>query len=180
MYAIITELNGESRTVVNEIWHKLKEDCGLEGIFNFPIPHFTWFAAEELDTEKSAAVLHQIAQISQPMHVRTFGLGIFSGEEPVLYLPIVKSMTLINFHKEIWEQLCPYAVEPKLYYSPSLWVPHITLALKDLNRENLVCALQSIGFQQWELSINIDNLSLVPHEDDQVGETLCCFQIGED
>jgi 2'-5' RNA ligase len=47
------------------------------------------------------------------------------------------------------------------YYSPAFWLPHITLAINDLRRENLACALESVAFEPVELTISADNLILV-------------------
>jgi 2'-5' RNA ligase len=90
-----------------------------------------------------------------------FGLGIFSGDRPVLYLPIVKSQAMIDLHNQIWERLGSLADRANGYYSPAFWLPHITLAINDLRRENLACALESVAFEPVELTISVDNLILV-------------------
>jgi len=172
MYAIISTLDTDSAKIVSDLWQRLCKSCGLKEIYNLSTPHFTWFLAEGLDHGKVMPLIRQIASMRDPFKVHTFGLGIFSGEKPVLYLPIVKFVEMIHLHRAIWNQIQPYGEDPELYYSPRLWVPHITLALKDLTKENLACAVNAIAFDPIELFIAVNNLALVAYENESTGKTL--------
>lgn len=173
--AIITELNAEAAAEVGEMWQKLYEACGLKAIYTIPVPHFTWFAADELDVAEAKTILTRIAAHQRSLTIHTFGLGIFAGNLPVIYLPMVKSLPMYTLHKEIWEEIQPHSKNPRLYYSPKLWLPHITLALKDLTHENLSCAVDALAFDPVEMYIVADNLAIVEHEDEKVGKTLETF-----
>jgi 2'-5' RNA ligase len=179
MYAILSGLDKDSAKVVRGLWEKLREACGLEAIFDFPVPHFTWFVAEDLDVSRTRPILDQISQSLDPIKVRTFGLGVFSGDFPVLYLSVVKTMVLMDYHREIWDQTQPYSDSTKLYYAPSMWVPHVTLALKDLTRENLGCAVQTVSFDPLELVITVDHLMMVEHRQDGSAMENERFDFGE-
>jgi len=172
MYAIISELDKRSSAQVIEFWETLCEACGLRGIYDIPTPHFTWFAAENLDVEKAKPIISQIVENQEPFEIRTFGLGVFSGDHPVLYLPMVKTRQVLDFHDEIWEKLRPFSSDTQLYYSPWLWVPHITIALKDLTRDNLTCAINAIAFEPIELINQVTNLILADYEDERPGQML--------
>ena len=43
MYALISELSDPAAVQVMRLWRQLNQNCGLEGIFSYPNPHFTWF-----------------------------------------------------------------------------------------------------------------------------------------
>lgn len=172
MYAIISELDEQSSAKVIEFWKTLREACGLRGIYDIPTPHFTWFVAEQMDVEKTKPIISQIVKNVDPFEIRTFGLGVFSGKQPVLYLPMVKTRQVLNFHDEIWEKLRPHSTDSQLYYSPWLWVPHITLAIKDLTRENLSCAINAIAYEPIELINYVSNLILADYEDERPGQML--------
>jgi hypothetical protein len=58
---------------------------------------------------------------------------------------------------------------------PEFWVPHITLAIKDLSRENLSCAIDAVAFDTLQLFIKVDNILLVEHGADEIGDTLGRF-----
>lgn len=179
MYAILSELDPKSSSTVNKLWRKLCETCGLNAIYNMPLPHLTWMVAEDLERQKSTPILAQIAENTTPLTLHTFGLGIFTGEKPVLYLPTVKSVETIALHERIWDQVSPFSKEQKLYYSPRLWVPHITLAINDLNQDNLACTINAIAFDTIELFIQISNLAIAQYEDKQAGEILEQFEFSQ-
>ncbi|MBW6467220.1 MAG: 2'-5' RNA ligase family protein [Brevefilum sp.] len=161
MYAIISELDQESSAVVKNLLARLRDACGLRAIYDLHTPHFSWIVAESLDLESAKAILTDLAAFHLMLTSHVFGLGIFSGDRPVLYLPIAKSQAMIDLHNQIWNRLGSLADRANGYYSPAFWLPHITLAINDLRRENLACALESVAFEPVELTISVDNLILV-------------------
>jgi 2'-5' RNA ligase len=112
---------------------------------------------------------------ADPFTLHTFGLGLFSGDNPVLYLPIVKTIEMIQLHQNLWNQIQFYGKDVKLYYSPKLWVPHITLAFKDLTKANLACVVNTIAFESIELFVEVENLALGVYENDRASETIKTF-----
>jgi 2'-5' RNA ligase len=179
MHLIISELDPESANTVSNLWYDLRKACGLKAIYDVPRPHVTWFGADYIDVAKITPIMNQIANGEIPFTLRSFGIGVFSGKTPVLYLPIVKTEPLFSFHKKIWNQVHPYSTEASLYYAPDMWVPHITLALKDLNQNNLTCAVNAIAFDPIELVYSIDNIAIASYKNDPPGEILEKFQIGD-
>ena len=167
MLAIISILDPESDNAVKEIWHKLETYCGLSGILVFPFPHITWVGAVTCDNEVTIPTLDKFASTIPSINVKTTGLGIFSGENPVLYLPVIKDPDLVTFHQKIWELMNSCMSERIIHYDPDQWMPHITLAIKDATSERLACAVQLLCQSEFRLSINLDNLALV----DQQGES---------
>ncbi len=161
MFAIISELDADSSIAVKVLWNRLHQACGLEEIFKLPTPHFTWFSADELNIPQAASITADIADRSSCLSSYVFGLGIFAGENPILYLPIVKSQAMFDLHAEIWRLIQPHAERVNKYYAPAHWLPHITLAIKDLTFDNLACVLQSVAFEPVELTIAIDNFTIV-------------------
>lgn len=176
MHAIISKLDSTSTKTVVSLWEKLYVTCGLTSIYDIPTPHVTWFVAEEINLEKAEPSLQQVSEQSEPFKLHTFGVGIFTGESPVLYLPMVKSLEMIDLHCKIWKHISPYSKERKSYYLPKFWVPHITLALRDLNRENLDCAVNAICFEPIELYITIDNLVTAEYEESKPARILTQYQ----
>jgi 2'-5' RNA ligase len=166
MYAIISELDSQSSDVVKELWSRLCEACGLKAIYNLPTPHFTWFVAETLDVQAVEVIVADLSSRSRELTTYVFGFGIFSGERPVFYLPLVKSQAMTDLHNEIWSQVISYSQRPTRYYSPNFWLPHITLAINDITKESLACALESVAFDHVEMKVSADNLIVVTQEDD--------------
>ena len=179
MFAIISELDERAAVQVMHLWRRLNQSCGLEGIFNYPNPHFTWFAAEDIEIDRCSPILEAISREMHPFTVNTAGVDVFEGDDPVLYLKIVNSPGLMVLHRNIWEQVLPYGKIPNELYSPNLWIPHITLSLRDLTEENLPCAVQSIANETLEIESEVTSFSLVKSENQQTGETVRVFTLQE-
>lgn len=177
MYAIMSEIDKQSSEKVTQIWRSLCDACGLEAIYTIPKPHFTWLISEEMDLVQASSIIESIILHAPAISIYTFGLGIFSGEKPVLFLPMVKTIDMIQLHQEIWDQIGPHCSQLKMYYSPPLWMPHITLALKDLNKENLACAVNAYAFEKIELSVNMINICLAELGDKKIGKILQRFPV---
>jgi 2'-5' RNA ligase len=175
MNVIISELDENAAVEVMHLWRRLHQACGLEGIFNYPNPHFTWFSIAEVNTERCLPLMEAFAQQHVPFRIQTAGLGVFPGETPVLFLPLVKSIELADLHRSLWEQIHPLSQGMREISLPEFWVPHITLAIKDLSRENLSCAIDAVAFDTLQLFIKVDNILLVEHGADEIGDTLGRF-----
>lgn len=176
MVAIISELDQNTTVFVMHLWRRLNDACGLEGIFNYPNPHFTWLEAGTVAIEPVQALLDSIAQQTYAFPVRITGLNVFEGPSPVLYLSLSRSFSLLNLHKNMWQPLQPFLQAPNFFYEPEKWVPHITLALRDLTKENLSCAISSIEDEPIRQILWVNNLALVEAEDDQLGEMICSYK----
>ncbi|MFN2305073.1 MAG: 2'-5' RNA ligase family protein [Anaerolineales bacterium] len=172
MFAIISELDQKSSRYVSNVWEELCQVCNLKAIYEVPTPHFSWLVAEEMDLGLISPILTQIAENSRTFTLHALGLGIFTGTHPILYLPLVKTGEMISLHQVIWDQIHPACNHLQYYYSPGQWVPHITLALKDLTKENMTCAVNAIAFEPIELSVNVQNLAIAQNEDDRVSKIL--------
>jgi 2'-5' RNA ligase len=176
MYAIISELDAVASVVVKDLWGRLRDACGLKAIYDLPTPHLTWFASEQLAMAAATEIIADLANRTPGLNTCVFGLGIFSGDRPVFYLPIVKSQAMIDLHDEIWARVGSVSQNANDYYAPAHWLPHITLAINDVTRDNLACALESVAFEPVELSVVAENLIIVTQEDDPDSMVMKQFQ----
>ncbi|MDR3574950.1 MAG: 2'-5' RNA ligase family protein [Anaerolineaceae bacterium] len=169
MYAIASLLDPYSRQKIQELWNYLESDCGLSGIKETPLPHFSWQGANDYKFPEVSNVLQKLASEIPPFVVRTAGLGIFTSEKPILYLSLVKTFPMIKAHQKIWDAVKSKADQLIEYYAPELWMPHITLAYHDLNRKNLPCAFSELAFQPFDIEISVNNLAVIYQIEQEVG-----------
>jgi len=172
MNGIASFLDPYSSTRVEAFWKQLESRCGLVGVKTTPFPHFSWQVTEGYDLDRLDSTLREISRQTQPFTIRTAGLGIFTGEKPVVYVTIVKEASLTRFHSLLWEQLNGISIGPSRFYAPDQWVPHITIAYNDVHTDNLICALQALAFQSFDWEINIDNLVYLTQNNKQVIDTI--------
>lgn len=166
--AVVSLLDEEHDARVRGIWKALEERFGLQGIYSTPYPHFSYHSAESYGADKAQAVLKRAAASVKPFQVQTAGLGLFPGERPVLFLPVVRDHRLSHVHASLYPDLAQLAVHENRYYRPEAWIPHITLAYGDLTPEGLPEVVRFLGGEGLEWSIEIANFALVcTNEQDQ-------------
>lgn len=169
MHGIVSLLDPAYYSMVEAIWHELDSDCSLEGIKITPLPHFSWQIAEEYNLEQVKNILASLAASTQVFTVHTTGVGLFTGAVPVIYIPLVKDTHLITLHQLIWERVQNIARGLSPFYAPDAWMPHITLANRDVDQESLNCAMEKLAFRSFDWEIRIDHLALVHQGDEQEG-----------
>lgn len=161
MYSIASLLDPAADQTVRALWERFEEHCGLTGIKITPMPHFSWMGAEAYQLNAVENLLAEKAAKMQPFSVQAAGLGMFTGARPVIYIAVVKNKTLLMAHSELWEALKPYATIPNGYYDPNRWMPHITLAFRELDPERLGCAIADMAFNKVEFKITVDHFAII-------------------
>lgn len=171
MPGIVSTLDKSHYALVEEIWLELETDCGLKGIYVTPLPHFSWQIAEDYAWDAMDNALQKIADVAHPFVVQTTGLAIFTAESPAVYIPIVRTKELSEFHEMIWDRLAPISTNISLFYSPPSWMPHITLAYGDVDSVKLDCLIEKLAFRPIYWEIEIDNLTLIQEVEGTLEQT---------
>jgi len=157
---------------VKSIWDQLEESFHLSGIRVTPYPHFSWQIAESYDHQRLENEIRKVSSETQQFTVRTSGIGIFSGPQPVIYIPVVKNQALVDLHARLWEltTLTAIGVSPSPYYHPDHWMPHISLAYADVNAENIAKVMAHLAFQPYAWEMAIDNLAFIREPTGSIGQ----------
>jgi len=177
MHGLVSLLDSKHHQHVESLWQLLEEECGLTGIRVTPFPHFSWLIASDFDWPALENSLREIASLTSPFTVHTAGLGLFSGPNPVVFIPVVRTAELSAFHQQVWESIQPFGIEISPLYSPASWVPHITLAYTDVTPANISCVMQTLAFQTYNWRIRVDNISFVNEPDGHVGQVRYKFEL---
>lgn len=161
MHGVVSLLPSPHYDWVEALWDELEAKHGMKGIRITPFPHFSWQIGEAYDFSALKTCLESIAASQPPFKVRTTGLGQFTGEHPVLFIPVVKSPELVNFHQRVWQALLPITTGASPYYSPENWIPHISIGYEDLNTQNIGAVMQELAFRTFNWEFEVDNLSFI-------------------
>lgn len=161
MITIASLLDNETNSLIEKIWTILDHNCELSGISNVPFPHFSWFTAMSNDGSTPRFKMEQLSRQIEPFYVETSGLGIFTLEAPILYLPLIKTKNLLTIHERIWSSMVGSVIGISKHYSPDQWMPHITLAYGDVTSDKLTCAIQSLVLYDLNHRIHVDNIALL-------------------
>ena len=169
MHGIVSLLPEPASQQVQDLWRELAEE-GLTGIRVTPYPHFSWQIGAQYPLEALEDAFQALAARTRPFSVSTAGLGLFSGERPVLFIPLVKTAPLMAFHRQVWHLLQPIGRGISHYYAPDSWCPHISLAYDDLTRDNIGAVMRRLSFRSYNWQMNVNHLAYLHEDDGQIGE----------
>lgn len=161
MHAVVSMLDEAHSRQVEQLWRELEQTCGVRGIYVTPFAHFSYQVAAGYDLGALEPVLAEIAAETRPFRVTTSGLGIFTGPTPVLYVPVVRTRELTQFHRRVWRRLHRIGTGVSPYYRTDNWMPHITLGYGDLTQENLPAAIRLLGARNLAWEISVENIALI-------------------
>lgn len=161
MQGIVSLLDGEARERIEQLWEELRRDFGVRGIHTKRFPHFSYHVADEYDLAQLRPALEQFAGATGKFSARASGIGIFTRKEPVVYLPVVRSVDLQRAHGDVARLAEPLAAGINEYYATNIWIPHITIAEGDVDILILPEIVRRLGERnlQWELPVT--NLAVI-------------------
>lgn len=177
MHGLVSLLPEPFYSQVESTWQELERDFGLAGIRVTPFPHFSWQVVQDYDWERIADVLQDIARQTSPLPARATGLGLFTGERPVIYVPVVKSAALMRLHQLVWERTAQVSMGRLAYYAPETWMPHVSLAYEDVNQGNVGRVMERLSWQSFDWEMVVDNIALVYEPTGEVGTLKYKFEL---
>ncbi len=166
MIAITSLLDAFNTERVIEITGLIEEKFGISGVKMTPYPHLTLLTAEIADKDELLEYLEQVCLETPPFKVRTTGLGIFPGENPVIYIPVLRTPPLNQLHARLHRDISEMSVEMGIHYSPNTWLPHISLALGDTSRNLVGPILNFLDTYNFNWEITLDNLTILQKRGD--------------
>lgn len=168
MYGTVSLLDDKHTRFVEDLWDEFKAKLGVHGVHRTPIAHFSYHVADEYNLDKMRDILTSIARDMKPFRVRTNGLGIFTGEVPVLFIAINPDAELIAFHQRIWHATSESdaVTNSNEYYHPKYWQPHITLTHHDVDHEMLPEVVRLLSKRNFNWEIDITNLAVLDGADE--------------
>ncbi len=178
VYAVVALLDEITTAKVKSIWSQLDVECGLKAVNATPFPHFSFNIAQSYDLDELDARLSKIASQTAPFTVRTTGLSIFTGTEPVVFIPLVVSQALLSLHQRLWDETSSLGQRVSGHYQPGHWVPHITLANRDVYEEGLACITRLLSATAFVWEIGVSQLAVICQKG-SVGEIFKAFTLGE-
>ncbi len=161
MHSVISLLDNKHYQQVEDLWAELAKEFAVRGIYVQPRPHFSYQVARRYDVKSLESVLRRFAASKTSFKVRTGGLGIFTRPQPVLYIPVVRSPELTQFHEALWQDISSTGSGILDYYHPAHWVPHITVGIGDMNKDNLSQIVRFLAERDFNWEFTVDNIALV-------------------
>ncbi|MFN2588710.1 MAG: 2'-5' RNA ligase family protein [Actinomycetota bacterium] len=159
--AVCSVLPEEAAARVLDLWAELDRELGLRAATISPLPHFSYQVARDYDIDVLQEVVERVARGARALRVQTAGLGIFTGDSPVLHVPIVRSPELARFQVAVWSAASVAAGKIDQHYHPASWIPHVSLAFGDTTPANVGAAVELLARRDLAWDLELDNLSIV-------------------
>jgi 2'-5' RNA ligase len=129
-FAVEMYFDAEADRAVRQIWQDIAEaglkSFMLEGNYR---PHISLSVCQQLDIKGLSQALEKFAKDLPALTISLGSVGIFPGEEGVVFLAATVDQALLKTHTDFYRIFPEYARHLSDYYSPGTWVPHCTLAM---------------------------------------------------
>lgn len=160
MLAITSLLDTKHADLVNTIVYDFEKEFGLKQVQATPQPHITYLIAETYTLSLLKDYLLRLCHSVQPLHAYTTGIGVFPGEHPVIYVPVLRTQPLNKLHSMLFNDISKMSIEIGPYSKPKLWLPHISLAVGDTSTDMMTPIFKYLAQYSFDWEIMIDNLSI--------------------
>jgi 2'-5' RNA ligase len=168
-FGIISLINVEKDKNSHLLWNRVTEvieKCGMK----IPIyPHFSWQVAVKYQIDNVIEVIQNIAFKTRKFNIQISGFGIFPGDQPVLYLTIVRSSILDEIHQKVWDACSEFGMEINPFYSATRWIPHMTIASGQVTSFDISSVVEEMAGEIWDYEIEINNLAIAYQIGDEAG-----------
>ena len=103
-------------------------------------PHISLAVFENVDPSRLIDVVRPFADNTKAFGIRLSSIGLFPGNENVVFLAPVVTTELLTVHKTFHDRLGAAGLSGDPHYLPGIWVPHCTIT----QEEHLSDALETI------------------------------------
>lgn len=140
-YAVSLFFDEETDRWIRQAWQAI-EDAGVSSFLSRgPYhPHLTMAIFEWANVAHVREELTAIATGIDSFRVLFPSIGIFPGDEGVVFLAATMSETLFDLHQRLHQALYLHCRNPVSYYLPNIWNPHCSLA-RGLTPEQITSAV---------------------------------------
>ncbi len=158
MMSVIAPLDDRSYEQVEALRMELNKETGAT--YTTVQPHITLHAAENY-WNLSAVIdaLDSLLRTISPFRVRTASLGVYTGDLPVLVLPVLQSSPLSSLQSAVNRVVSPHCQPLSHAYEPNYWLPYVTV----LHKPSPTALGKSVEYLAWrklELNISINRIRL--------------------
>lgn len=169
MIAVATLIEPQSTLTLAPTWGRILSLLSKAGVANAGLPHFSWHLASDYRLKDAREILRKITEDETPFNAKMSGVGIFTGEFPVVHLPLAQGDRMTRLHRKLWDALGGVSQSPSGYYSPENWFPHITLVEGDETAFDLNNLISGLATEPLYFDIPVDHLAIIYRTDSGQG-----------
>jgi 2'-5' RNA ligase len=161
---------------VDTIWRGMTREFGVPRGYPGAVPHVSFHIGTHDVDAGAEAVVERVARETEPFRVYSAGLGVFPG--PVVHLTVARAPAAAELAVRLERELAAAGFPSSdAYFTPERWMPHITIAHRNLDGVALGPLLAWLAGQDVTWEIPIESLSLARETEDGA-EILSTFPLG--
>lgn len=158
---VVSILEGETYAETKRMWRLFERKYGSKAIQNFPHPHVSFQGGLSENLKILVLKIDDLSSKINPFPVTIEGIDTFERPKRVIFLPVKRTKILRSIHKKIDELLQEYCSWTFRYYTPQNWIPHVTLAQRDITPTNFRNAKRYLENRRFNYELTIHNICLV-------------------
>jgi 2'-5' RNA ligase len=156
---IVSNLEGEPYRLVKRFWNLFERKFHSVAIQDYSHPHVSFQVARTHNVKELKKDFERIAANIRPFEIKVNGVRHF--DENAIYLEVEKTARLLEIHRLIHGFLEDHCYELFEYYTPGIWVPHVTLAMEDLTKDNFKKAWSELKDTRVKFKQRLYNICMV-------------------
>jgi hypothetical protein len=168
-YSIGAFFDPQTETEIRHVWQVMAESDIADYLYKSANrPHITLTIFEDLDLNRTSAMLCKLAGQFTRIPLSFQSISIFPDTNAVFLAPLVTPQ-LVRFQESVHRALISYASLPDYpFYLPGQWIPHCSIA-NYMPPENLLPAVQkaietiSLPITGWITEVGLTSFSPVVH-----------------
>jgi 2'-5' RNA ligase len=160
MPGVITLLEGESAARVEALWDAMAREFGVARGYPGAVPHFTYHLADAYDIPAAARGVTAVAAAWRGFEAQASGVGVFAGDSPVIFVPVIRSAALAALHAAVSDAMDAVGMANLPYYTQAAWLPHVTIAQGNVPADALGPLLAWLARTPIDWRIPVTNLAV--------------------
>lgn len=160
MLSILSIINSSEKSEILRIMDTIRPLLMDKNPLIWRYPHITWHSAENYQQNILKLKIQELSKSWEATKIRVTGIGMFTGKTQVLYLPVIKTSSLVQMHKHIFKVSEPIAKLPSLYFQPEIWIPHVTIISNPNEQRSIPDAIHVLSEMKVDFEVEITNLAL--------------------
>ena len=161
MPGVVALLGEPHKSMVEALWEGMHREFGVPIGYPGAVPHISLHIGEHDVAAGAEQVVQTVARASAPLTVYSAGLGVFTGPVPVVHLTVARSPELAALALRLDVAMAAAgfpSTDP--HFVPGRWMPHITIAHRNLAGIELGPLLGWLVAQSLAWEIPLHSLSI--------------------
>lgn len=161
LVGVLSILQGEMLDEARRLWKLFETEYASKGVQSFDFPNVTFQGGQCRDVSRLRQEFAALARQVPPFEVIIDGLGHFGPNSKVVFLKVQLTDELRRVHQAFTEMLGQYCETLHQSYQLGNWIPHVTVAMKDLTDQEFNRALHDLRDYHPYYRQPIFNINLV-------------------